>query len=198
MFTLPKLAYTYESLEPYIDAKTMEIHLTKHHQAYVDNLNTALAKYPNLSFTRVEDVLLNIDALPQDVKQPVINNGGGHFNHSFFWNLMTPNPKAPSQKLLTFFSTKFLDLENFKTQVNQAAIGRFGSGWVWLVETNSNFEIMTTPNQDCPLLTGNRPILGIDVWEHAYYLKYQNRRLEYLQNWWNVVNWEQVESNLHL
>lgn len=195
-FKLPKLNYKYNELEPYIDTKTMEIHHSKHHQGYVNNLNSALKSYPNLQRKTLEELLTNLNTLPNEIKTVVQNNGGGHYNHSFFWNIMTPEKNNPSEKLEKIISAGFRSLEDFKKEFTNVALKRFGSGWAWLVINNEKLEIMSTSNQDNPLSQGLKPILGIDVWEHAYYLNYQNKRGEYINNWWNVLNWEQVENNL--
>lgn len=197
MFTLPKLPYSYDALEPYIDAKTMEIHYTKHHQAYVDNLNAALKDYPALQKKTLEDLLENIDALPEAIRTAVRNNAGGHFNHSLFWLLMKKNgggkPKGNVAKLI---KEKFGSFENCQTEFNAAAKKVFGSGWAWLaIDGDGKLVGISSPNQDAPLMGGLQPILGLDVWEHAYYLKYQNRRPDYINAWWHVVNWDQVEEN---
>lgn len=197
MFTLPKLPYSYDALEPYIDAKTMEIHYTKHHQAYVDNLNAALKDYPALQKKTLEDLLENIDELPEAIRTAVRNNAGGHFNHSLFWPSMKKNgggkPKGNVAKLI---KEKFGSFENCQTEFNAAAKKVFGSGWAWLaIDGDGKLVGISSPNQDAPLMGGLQPILGLDVWEHAYYLKYQNRRPDYINAWWHVVNWDQVEEN---
>jgi Fe-Mn family superoxide dismutase len=209
-YELPKLPYAYDALEPWIDARTMEIHHTKHHQTYVNKLNEALAKHPELDSKSLEELLKDLNAVPEDIRKAVQNHGGGHYNHSLFWKIMAP-PKAaagnnePKGKLAEEIEKSFGDFEKFKEQFTNAAATLFGSGWAWLaVATNDNPQlttdnklvlvIVTTPNQDTPLSRGLKPILGLDVWEHAYYLKYQNRRQEYIENWWNIVNWNEVES----
>lgn len=191
---LPQLKYDYNALEPYVDGLTMTIHHTKHHQTYINNLNAALEKYPEFADKDVKELLTNLDALPQDIKQPVINNGGGHYNHSLFWNMMTPNGSGkPSGNLEEAINKKFGSFENFKDVFAKAAATRFGSGWAWLVvNSQGELEVMSTPNQNNPISEGLIPVLGLDVWEHAYYLKYQNKRPEYVTNWWNVVNWDEV------
>ena len=191
--TLPKLAYAYDALEPYIDAKTMEIHHTKHHQAYIDKLNAALEKYPELAEKSAEDLLTNLEAIPEDIRTAVRNHGGGHANHSMFWTVMSPNAGGePKGEVLDAITQSFGSLEDFKKTFADAATGGFGSGWVWLVKHGEKLEIMSTANQDSPLSEGKTPILGLDVWEHAYYLKYQSKRPDYVTAFWNVVNWEEV------
>lgn len=188
----PKLNYSFDSLEPFIDAKTVEIHYSKHHQNYLNKLVEALEKHPELSEKPLEDMLSELDSIPEDIRTAVKNNGGGHFNHSFYWSTMSPNSKkAPSGELLN----KIGDFEEFKKEFTDKALSLFGSGWVWLVLNESgDLEIMQTSNQDCPLSIGKVPLLTIDLWEHAYYLKYQNRRAEYIDAWWNLVDWELVEK----
>lgn len=197
MYTLPKLPYGFDALEPFIDTQTMQIHHGKHHQAYVDNLNKALEKYPDLAKKEVEDILKDISSAPDDVRQAVINHGGGHANHSFFWKIMGPKAKpSPEGKLLEAINATFGDLVTFKQKFTEKAMGVFGSGWAFLVvNSDKKLELTRQSFQNSPLMYGNNPILGIDVWEHAYYLKYQNRRAEYIDAWWNVVNWEQAEKN---
>lgn len=194
---LPKLPYDFNALEPYIDAKTMEIHHGKHHQGYVNKLNAALEKHPNLQSKTVEELLKDLDSVPQDIRTAVRNNGGGHANHSLFWPCMSPNGGgSPDGELADAINKKFGDFESFKDQFSKEAAGRFGSGWAWLcVEPGGGLQMLSTPNQDSPLSDGLTPILGLDVWEHAYYLKYQNKRADYISEWWNVVNWEQVAEN---
>lgn len=191
---LPQLKYDYNALEPYVDGLTMTIHHTKHHQTYINNLNAALEKYPEFADKDVKELLTNLDALPEDIKQAVINNGGGHYNHSLFWDMMTPNASGkPSANLEEAINKKFGSFENFKDVFAKAAATRFGSGWAWLVVTiQGELEVMSTPNQNNPISEGLIPVLGLDVWEHAYYLKYQNKRPEYVTSWWNVVNWDEV------
>ncbi|MEK7203498.1 MAG: superoxide dismutase [Patescibacteria group bacterium] len=194
-YTLPPLPYSYDALEPYIDSKTMEIHHTKHHQTYVDKLNAALEKYPELFEKPLEELLKNTNQIPEDIRQAVINHGGGHLNHSLFWTIMAPNAgDRPSGALAEEINQIFGDFEKFKEQFTNAALGIFGSGWAWLDLKDGKLRICTTRNQDSLLMEGKIPILGVDVWEHAYYLKYQNRRPEYIQAWWNVVNWQKVEE----
>lgn len=194
---LPKLPYDFNALEPYIDAQTMEIHHGKHHQGYVNKLNAALEKHPNLQSKTVEELLKDLDSIPQDIRTAVRNNGGGHANHSLFWPCMSPNGGgAPDGELADAINKKFGDFDSFKEQFSAEAAGRFGSGWAWLcVEASGVLKLISTPNQDSPISEGLTPILGLDVWEHAYYLKYQNRRPDYIKEWWNVVNWEQVAEN---
>ena len=196
-YELPKLPYAYDALEPHIDARTMEIHYTKHHQTYVNNLNAALEKYPDLQKKSVEDLIKNLNAVPEDIRTAVRNNGGGHLNHSMFWPMMSPNGGGePSGELGKAINSAFSSFANFKDQFSKAAAGRFGSGWAWLsLDKEGKLIITSTPNQDNPVSDGLSPILGLDVWEHAYYLKYQNRRPEYIAAWWSVVNWEQVAKN---
>jgi len=193
-FTLPPLPYPTNALEPHIDAQTMEIHHDKHHAAYVNNLNTALEKAPDLQGKSLDDLLKNLTAVPEAVRTAVRNNGGGHWNHSMFWQVMSPNGGgAPSGKLADAINKAFGDFEKFKEQFNAAGGARFGSGWAWLVNDGGKLSIVSTPNQDNPIMDGKpAPILGLDVWEHAYYLKYQNRRPDYMKAWWNVVNWSEV------
>jgi superoxide dismutase, Fe-Mn family len=192
--TLPPLPYPTNALEPHIDAQTMEIHHGKHHNAYVTNLNAALEKAPELADKSLEDLLRNLNSVPEAVRTAVRNNAGGHWNHSQFWQTMGPNGGGgPTGKLADAINSAFGDFEKFKEQFNAAGAGRFGSGWVWLVNEGGKLAITSTPNQDNPLMDGKAPpILGNDVWEHAYYLKYQNRRPDYLKAWWNTVNWGEV------
>ena len=192
--TLPPLPYPTNALEPHIDAQTMEIHHGKHHNAYVTNLNAALEKAPELADKSLEDLLRNLNSVPEAVRTAVRNNGGGHWNHSQFWQTMGPNGGGgPTGKLADAITSAFGDFEKFKEAFNAAGVARFGSGWVWLVNEGGKLAITSTPNQDNPLMDGKAPpILGNDVWEHAYYLKYQNRRPDYLKAWWNTVNWEEV------
>ena len=192
--TLPPLPYPTNALEPHIDAQTMEIHHGKHHNAYVTNLNAALEKAPELADKSLEDLLRNLNSVPEAVRTAVRNNGGGHWNHTQFWQTMGPNGGGgPTGKLADAINAAFGDFEKFKEAFNAAGAARFGSGWVWLVNEGGKLAITSTPNQDNPLMDGKAPpILGNDVWEHAYYLKYQNRRPDYLKAWWNTVNWEEV------
>lgn len=193
-FELPSLPYPYNALEPYIDEQTMTIHHTKHHAGYVNNLNAALEKYPELQQYSIEEILRNINSVPEDIRTAVRNNGGGHANHSLFWTVMSPNGGGtPTGELAEAINAAFGSFEAFKEAFTQAALTRFGSGWAWLVVDGfGKLRVYSTPNQDSPYMDGFTPILGLDVWEHAYYLKYQNRRAEYVNNWWNVVNWEEV------
>ena len=193
-YELPQLKYAYDALEPYIDARTMEIHHSKHHAAYVNNLNAALEKHPELTNTvSLEEMLTNFDLIPEDIKMAVRNNGGGHYNHTLFWSLLkVNNGHGPSGKLLEAINKAFGDVNKFKDVFANAAKTRFGSGWAWLiVNKKGELEILSTPNQDAPLALG-KPILALDVWEHAYYLHYQNRRPDYINAFFNVVNWEEV------
>ncbi|GIW67448.1 MAG: superoxide dismutase [Mn] [Candidatus Parcubacteria bacterium] len=194
---LPQLPYSYDALEPYIDKTTMEIHHTKHHQAYVNNLNSALEKYPEWQNVELEEILKNLNQLPEDIRTAVRNNGGGHYNHSLFWEIMKPNDRDESAvELKKALEENFDSFENFKNLFSEIALKHFGSGWAWLVVTpDKKLKVYSLPNQDNPLMNGDLPIMGLDVWEHAYYLKYQNRRNEYIQNWWNVINWGKIEEN---
>jgi len=196
---LPKLSYEYGSLEPYIDAQTMEIHHSKHHQAYVNNLNASLDKYPELCAKGLEWLLKNLEEIPLDIRVAVRNNGGGHFNHSMFWNVMSPvKVEAPKFELIKAIDEKFGNLQSFKDEFAKAATTRFGSGWAFLViNKDKELEVVSTANQDNPISDGLIPILALDVWEHAYYLKFQNRRPDYISEWWNVVNWDYV-SDLYI
>ncbi len=196
-FELPKLPYDYNALEPHIDARTMEIHHTKHHQGYVNNLNAAIEKHPELDGKSVEDLLKDLSSVPEDIRTAVRNNGGGHANHSLFWPVMGPQGGGePSGELAQAIGSAFGGFDSFKDQFSKAAATRFGSGWAWLSLNGSGKLVITsTPNQDSPLSEGLAPVLGLDVWEHAYYLHYQNRRPDYISAWWNVVNWEQVAAN---
>ena len=197
-FTLPKLPYAYDALEPHIDARTMEIHHTKHHQAYIDKLNTALKEKSaaDLAGKSVEEFISSLAAVPEDIRTAVQNNGGGHANHSFFWQLLSPEGGEPSGDLAESLSTVFGGVAEFKQKFAEAAGGRFGSGWAWLaVDADKDLKILSTANQDSPLSLGLTPILGLDVWEHAYYIKYNWNRAAYIEAWWNVVNWKQVAEN---
>jgi superoxide dismutase, Fe-Mn family len=190
---LPALPYDFGALEPHIDAQTMQIHHGKHHQTYVTNLNGALDKHPELHGKSLDDLLRGLSSVPEDIRTVVRNNGGGHWNHSLFWKLMAPNAGgAPTGVVGDAIKSSFGSFDKFKEQFAAAGMGRFGSGWAWLVSSSGKLEIISTPNQDNPLMDGKHAILGIDVWEHAYYLKYQNRRADYLAAWWNVVNWAEV------
>ena len=194
---LPALPYGYNALEPYIDEQTMEIHHSKHHAGYVKGLNDALADYPQLQEKTVIELLEDLDAIPEAIRTAVRNSGGGHANHTLFWELMGPNAGGePSGGLSDAINKTFGDFASFKDVFTKAAATRFGSGWAWLVKTSDGaLEALSTPNQDTPISQGMTPILGLDVWEHAYYLKYQNRRPDYIAAWWNVVNWAAVEKN---
>jgi len=194
---LPPLPYDLAALEPHIDAKTMEIHHGKHHAAYVNNLNAALEKHQSLQGSRVEDVIKNLSTVPEDIRIAVRNNGGGHVNHTMFWQIMGPGKGgAPTGAIASAITSAFGSFDAFKEQMNKGGAGRFGSGWVWLVEANGKLTVESTPNQDNPMMEGKKAIFGIDVWEHAYYLKYQNRRPDYLAAWWNVINWDEVNKRL--
>ncbi len=193
MYKLPEMKYPYDALEPIIDAKTMEIHYTKHHGAYVNGLNAALEKHPNLNLS-LEEMLIDLNKVPEDIRTSVRNNGGGHHNHTLFWEILTPGgAKMPTGKLLDAINKDFGSFENFKEVFSNAAKTRFGSGWAWLLKTDSGLKVISTPNQDAPLAEG-KPILGLDVWEHAYYLNYQNRRPEYVTAFFNVINWDVVNK----
>ena len=195
MLTLPPLNYGYQELEPYIDALTMEIHYTKHHQAYIDKANAILEQLPELKTQAPEAILRQLEKVPETLRQGLINNLGGHLNHQLFWQVMVPGGSTISDYLTDVLSNAFGNVENFVSKFTETAMSRFGSGWAWLViNPDKSLEILSTPNQDSPLMQNKQPILGLDVWEHAYYLKYQNRRLDYIQNWWHVVNWTQVET----
>jgi Fe-Mn family superoxide dismutase len=193
-FTLPPLGYDYAALEPHIDARTMEIHHTKHHQTYVTNLNAAVEKAPELQDKTLEWLLQNLSSVPEAVRNAVRNNGGGHWNHSFFWQIIGPKAGGdPTGSVADAINSSFGDFSKLKEQVNASGLARFGSGWAWVVaDKGGKLTIESTPNQDTPVSDKKTPILGVDVWEHAYYLKYQNRRADYLAAWWNVVNWVEV------
>ncbi len=194
MYELPKLPYDYNALEPFIDETTMTIHHTKHHQAYIDNANKALmgTDFENID---VEQVLRKIDIIPQEIRTVIRNNAGGHYNHSLFWKMMgVGKGGSPTSELAYLINKKFGSFDKFTEQFNAAAMSRFGSGWAWLVVDSNGLSITSTANQDSPISDNQIPLLGVDVWEHAYYLKYQNKRAEYLKNWWNLVNWDFVES----
>jgi superoxide dismutase, Fe-Mn family len=194
-FELPQLPYQYDALEPHIDKETMNIHHTKHHNAYVTNLNVALEGNQELLGKSVEEVIANLDAVPEAVRTAVRNNGGGHANHSLFWQVLAPNGGgAPTGELADAITSKFGSFESFKEEFTKAAMTRFGSGWAWLVVNNGQIEVTSTPNQDSPIMEGKTPVLGLDVWEHAYYLNYQNRRPDYINAFWNVVNWDEVSK----
>jgi Fe-Mn family superoxide dismutase len=192
-YTLPPLPYPADALEPYIDKMTMEIHHGRHHKAYVDNVNKALEGHPDLGNKPIERLLREINSVPQNIRQAVINNGGGHANHSMFWQIMGPKAGGkPSGPLADAINQAFGDFGAFQNQIKQAGLGRFGSGWAWLALADGKLQVISTANQDSPYMQGQVPILGVDVWEHAYYLKYQNKRADYLDAWWNVVNWNAV------
>ncbi|MEC0304135.1 superoxide dismutase [Terribacillus saccharophilus] len=193
-FELPELPYAYDALEPHIDKETMNIHHTKHHNTYVTKLNDAIAGKADLESKSLEELVAGVNELPSDVQTAVRNNGGGHYNHSLFWNLLSPNGGGePTGEVASAIANKFGTLDKFKEEFAAAAAGRFGSGWAWLIVENGEVEIVSTPNQDNPVMEGKTPILGLDVWEHAYYLKYQNKRPDYISAFWNVVNWDEVE-----
>jgi superoxide dismutase, Fe-Mn family len=195
--TLPPLPYDFGALEPHIDTQTMQIHHGKHHQAYVTNLNAALEKHPELQNKSAEDLVRGINSVPEDIRTAVRNNGGGHVNHTMFWQLMAPNAGgAPTGAIADAIASSFGSFDAFKEQFAKAAVGRFGSGWAWLIDGGGKLTIESTANQDSPLMEGKKPVLGLDVWEHAYYLKYQNRRPDYIAAWWNVVNWAEVNKRL--
>jgi len=191
---LPKLGYTYDALEPFIDAKTMEIHHTKHHQAYIDKLNAALDKHENLQKKDVNDLLKDLNKIPEDIRTAVRNHGGGHSNHSFFWKLMKKNVKF-SGEIVKAIEKTFSSYEEFKKKFTEAALGRFGSGWAWLVLNKGKLEIMSTANQDSPLSEGKVPVLGLDMWEHSFYIKHNANKAAYLEDFFHVINWEQVNKH---
>jgi Fe-Mn family superoxide dismutase len=193
---LPPLPYDFGALEPHIDTQTMQIHHGKHHAAYVNNLNAALEKHPNLQGKSAEELIRNLSAVPEDIRTAVRNNGGGHVNHTMFWKLMVAGGGSPKGAIADAINSSFGSFDTFKEQFAKAAVGRFGSGWAWLIDNGGKLTIESTPNQDSPLMDGKKPVLGLDVWEHAYYLKYQNRRPDYITAWWNVVNWDEVNRLL--
>ena len=196
---VPPLAYDYAALEPHIDEATMHFHHDKHHQAYVNNLNAAIEKHPELASRSGEDLLRHLDSVPEDVRATVRNNGGGHVNHTMFWQIMKPKGGGePTGKIAEQIKKDFGSFEDFKKQFNETTAKQFGSGWGWLISEGGKLKIITTANQDNPLMQGHFPILGNDVWEHAYYLKYQNKRPDYLAAWWNTVNWEEVNKRFEL
>ena len=198
MFTLPDLPYEYDALAPFISTDIQKLHHDAHHAAYVKNLNTAFEKYPEWQNKSIEEVIISLDQLPEDIKKTVRNNGGGHYNHSMFWEMMAPkNGQEPTGTLLDKMQHTFGDVKTFKEQFTQGAIKIFGSGWQWLVLDKGEVTLMSTPNQDSPLTQGCIPLLGLDVWEHAYYLQYYNKRPDYVEAWWNIVNWEEVAKRLH-
>ena len=195
--TLPALPYPTDALEPHIDKMTMEIHHGKHHQAYVTNLNAALDKHPELHAKSIEDLLKSINTVPEDIRPAVRNNGGGHANHSMFWQVMGPNAGgAPSGAIADAITGSFGGFDKLKEEVKKAGVGRFGSGWAWVIDQGGKLVVESSPNQDSPLMEGKKVVFGVDVWEHAYYLKYQNRRPDYLDAWWNVVNWAEINKRL--
>ncbi|EAD0793317.1 superoxide dismutase [Listeria monocytogenes] len=194
-YELPKLPYTYDALEPNFDKETMEIHYTKHHNTYVTKLNEAVAGHPELASKSVEELVANLDSVPEDIRGAVRNHGGGHANHTLFWSILSPNGGgAPTGNLKAAIESEFGTFDEFKEKFNAAAAARFGSGWAWLVVNDVKLEIVSTANQDSPLSDGKTPVLGLDVWEHAYYLKFQNRRPEYIDTFWNVINWDEANK----
>jgi Fe-Mn family superoxide dismutase len=195
--SLPALPYPTDALEPHIDKMTMEIHHGKHHQAYVTNLNAALDKHPELHTKSIEDLLKGINTVPEDIRAAVRNNGGGHANHSMFWQVMGPKAGgAPTGAIADAITGSFGGFDKFKEEVKKAGVGRFGSGWAWVIDQGGKLVVESSPNQDSPLMEGKKVVFGVDVWEHAYYLKYQNRRPDYLDAWWNVVNWAEINKRL--
>jgi len=192
--TLPALGYPYDALEPFIDARTMEIHHTKHHQAYVDKLNAAIEKHPELKERNVDELLRNLNDVPEDIRTAVRNHGGGHWNHSFFWQSLNKGTQ-PRGALKDAIVAQWGSVGKFQEEFTNAALGLFGSGWAWLVKDGGKLVIVTTPNQDCPLSKGQAPVIGLDVWEHAYYLKHQSKRADYVKDWWNVLNWDRADKN---
>ena len=197
--SLPELGYAYNALEPHIDAKTMEIHHSKHHQTYITNLNAALENYPEFFDKSVEELLINLEDVPESIRGAVRNGGGGHSNHSLFWKIIAPggNSNSPEGKIAELINSNFGDFENFKKEFSEKAAKQFGSGWGWLCQDEAGKLVcISTPNQDSPLSSGIHPLLGIDVWEHAYYLNYQNRRPDYIKAFWEIVNWQAVKENL--
>lgn len=195
-FKLPELKYSYEALEPHIDTMTMETHYSKHHKGYVDNLNKALEGHSKFQEMKIEEILKSLDKLPENIRTAVRNNGGGHYNHTLFWEIMSPDGGGkPEGELAKKIDEDLGGFDKFKEEFKKAALGQFGSGWAWLVLNNGKLEIVSTPNQDNPISDGKLPILGIDVWEHAYYLKYKNLRADYIDAWWNVVDWKKISEN---
>ena len=195
--SLPPLPYPHDALEPHIDKQTMEIHHGKHHAAYVNNLNTALEKYPDLQSKSVEDLIRGLSTVPEAIRTAVRNNGGGHANHTMFWQIMGPNAGgAPTGAIADAINGSFGSFDKLKEELKKAATGRFGSGWAWVIESGGKLTVESTANQDSPSMEGKKPVFGIDVWEHAYYLKYQNRRTDYIDAWWNVVNWAEINKRL--
>jgi superoxide dismutase, Fe-Mn family len=194
-YELPPLPYAHNALEPFIDEQTMQIHHGKHHQTYVNNLNAALEKYPEHQGKPIEQLIADLNAIPEDIRTAVRNNGGGHANHTFFWTIMAPNAGGtPTGRIAEAIDAKFGSFDGFKEAFAKAATTRFGSGWAWLIKSGTGVDVTSTANQDSPLMEGKTPLLGIDVWEHAYYLKYQNKRPDYIAAWWNVVNWDAVNK----
>ncbi|HHW4593514.1 TPA: superoxide dismutase [Listeria monocytogenes] len=194
-YELPKLPYTYDALEPNFDKETMEIHYTKHHNTYVTKLNEAVAGHPELASKSAEELVTNLDSVPEDIRGAVRNHGGGHANHTLFWSILSPNGGgAPTGNIKAAIESEFGTFDEFKEKFNAAAAARFGSGWAWLVVNDGKLEIVSTANQDSPLSDGKTPVLGLDVWEHAYYLKFQNRRPEYIETFWNVINWDEANK----
>src|ERR1043165_8355842 len=194
---LPPLPYDAAALEPHIDAQTMQIHHGKHHAAYVNNLNAAIEKHADLAGKHTEDLIKSLSTVPEDIRTAVRNNGGGHINHSMFWQIMKGGGGSPVGNVAQGINGAFGSFDALKVKMNAAGAGRFGSGWAWLVSSGGKLDIISTANQDSPVMEGKKPILGIDVWEHAYYLKYQNRRPDYLAAWWNVANWEEIEKRFN-
>ena len=195
--TLPQLPYAFNALEPHIDARTMEIHHGKHHQAYVTNLNAALDKHPELHQKGIEELLAGINSVPEDIRTAVRNNGGGHVNHTMFWEIMGPNGGgAPTGRIADAINSSFGGFDKLKDEVKKAAVGRFGSGWAWVIDAGGKLVVESTANQDSPIMEGKKVVFGIDVWEHAYYLHYQNRRPDYVDAWWNTVNWQAINKRL--
>jgi Fe-Mn family superoxide dismutase len=195
--SLPPLPYPHDALEPHIDKQTMEIHHGKHHAAYVNNLNAALEKHPDLQSKSVEDLIRGLSTVPEAIRTAVRNNGGGHANHTMFWQIMGPNAGgAPTGAIADAINGSFGSFDKLKEELKKAATGRFGSGWAWVIESGGKLTVESTANQDSPLMEGKKPVFGIDVWEHAYYLKYQNRRPDYVDAWWNVVNWAEINKRL--
>ena len=195
--SLPPLPYAFNALEPHIDARTMEIHHGKHHQAYVTNLNAALDKHPELHAKTAEELLAGIATVPEDIRTAVRNNGGGHVNHAMFWEIMGPSGGgAPTGRIADAINSSFGGFDKLKDEVKKAAIGRFGSGWAWVIDNGGKLVVESSANQDSPLMDGKKVVFGIDVWEHAYYLNYQNRRPDYIDAWWNVINWASVNKRL--
>lgn len=197
MFKLPDLPYDYDALAPFISADIQHLHHTKHHQTYVDNLNKALEKYPDWQSKSIEEIIINLEQVPEDIRTTIRNHGGGHLNHSMFWEMMAPKKsQEPTGTLKDKIQHSFGDMKTFQEQFTQGAVKVFGSGWQWLVVDNGELSLISTPNQDSPLTQGKTPVLGLDVWEHAYYLQYYNKRPDYVAAWWNVVNWEDVAKRL--